>query len=168
MSRRSKNNMPFTPFHFGPAAFIKSVERRFSFTVFVFSQIVMDSEPLYFMLHRDWPAHRLFHTFAGCHIPILITLLVGKPLCEAVLKIWNSWIGSKKSAKISWSAALVSAFAGAYSHVFLDGMMHRDMHPFFPVTAQNPLLGLISSPAIHIFCVFTGLAGLIIFVRKMP
>ena len=40
-------DMPFTPFHFGPGALLKSFLRhRFSFVTFVASQVVIDFETL--------------------------------------------------------------------------------------------------------------------------
>ena len=39
--------MPITPFHFGPGAAVKAVApRHFSFTVFAFSQVMIDLEPI--------------------------------------------------------------------------------------------------------------------------
>jgi hypothetical protein len=48
--------MPFTPFHFGPGATIKAMAgQHFSFTVFAFTQLAIDLEPLYFMLRDEDP-----------------------------------------------------------------------------------------------------------------
>ena len=58
--------MPFTPFHFGPALALKAVApRAFSWTAFVASQVVIDCEPLYYMLRGDYPVHRVLHWFVG-------------------------------------------------------------------------------------------------------
>ncbi len=51
--------MPITPFHFGPGAVVKAVASRyFSFTVFAFSQGLIDLEPIGFfsidsIMHGD-------------------------------------------------------------------------------------------------------------------
>lgn len=159
--------MPFTPLHFGPALLAKSCARKFSFTIFVFSQVVMDSEPLYFMLRQDWPAHRLFHTFLGCNIPLLITLFFGKFICEIWLKAWNA-LGFKGESRISWKITFLSAAAGTYSHVLFDGLMHRDMQPFWPVVSGNPLLQFGVGGNIAPFCVLCAAAGVLIyFFRKI-
>lgn len=51
--------MPFTPFHFGPGATVKAMAgQHFSFTVFAFTQVAIDLEPLYFMLRDE---DRLIH-----------------------------------------------------------------------------------------------------------
>ncbi len=151
--------MPFTPFHFGPALLIKSAEKKFSFLIFVFSQVVMDLEPLYFILKNDPPLHRLFHTLSGCHIVILISVLAGKPACDLWLKMCTS-LGFSKGIKITWPAAVVSAFIGCYSHIFLDGLMHRDMRPLAPFSDANPWLQMISVRQLHWACLASGALGL--------
>ena len=58
--------MPITPFHFGPGAALKALApARFSFTVFAFTQCVIDLEPitLYFLIGD--PAHPWLHTYLG-------------------------------------------------------------------------------------------------------
>jgi hypothetical protein len=73
--------MPFTPLHFGPGAAIKAVmPTSFSFTVFVFSQIVMDLEPTYYLLRGDWPVHCFLHTYLGAAVVTGFSILAGKPL----------------------------------------------------------------------------------------
>ena len=145
--------MPFTPFHFGPGILIRSVERRFSFIFFVISQVIMDLEPLYFMIRSDWPAHRLFHTFLGCDLAALITVLIGKTVCE-IMKI-----------RVTWKTAIFSALIGTWSHVFLDGLMHRDMRPFWPFGEQT-LTGFVSGEAVMGFCFICFVVGLVIYGLK--
>ena len=154
--------MPFTPFHFGLGLLIKSAAKKFSFLIFVFSQIIMDLEPLYFMLRQDWPAHRIFHTFIGCNIAAVISIFLGKPLCELGLKILNFVCRSHFETRIEWRAVTISALIGAYSHVLLDGLMHQDMKPFWPFSVENPMLGLVSHSSVHIFCI----AGAVFFILK--
>ena len=45
---------------------------------------------------------------------------------------------------------MISAYIGAFSHVLLDGIMHDDMRPFFPLTDANPAFTscLALSPAL--------------------
>ncbi|MDR0275331.1 MAG: hypothetical protein LBI48_08355 [Burkholderiaceae bacterium] len=50
--------MPFTPLHMGPGLAVKALlGRRFSLTVFGFSQIAMDIEPLARMIRGDTLLH---------------------------------------------------------------------------------------------------------------
>jgi hypothetical protein len=51
--------MPVTPFHFGPGAAIHSLApKRVSFLAFCVSNVLIDIEPLYFMLTKQFPLHR--------------------------------------------------------------------------------------------------------------
>lgn len=159
--------MPFTPFHFGPALFLKTAFRTFSFLLFVFSQIVIDLEPLYFMVRDDYPLHRLFHTFAGCNLVIIISVLLGKPLCELWLRISNYLLRLHLKTQISWRAAFVSAAAGAYSHVLLDGFMHRDMEPFWPFVSGNPMLEFRLGAYVAKFCLVCAAAAFLICFLRM-
>ncbi len=156
--------MPFTPFHFGPGLFIKSLARKFSFTVFIFSQFVIDLEPLYFILTNNPPVHRLLHTFLGSNIVMLISILLGKPICESGLKIFGKVFCFKEEINISWLAAIWTSMLGAYSHVFFDSLMHRDIKPFWPFTDMNPLLNQVSISSLHGFCLTAFAAGGIFYL----
>lgn len=151
--------MPFTPFHVGPAVFIKALYRKFSLTMFVFSQIVMDCEPLYFMLRDEFPVHRLFHTFLGCNIVVLISVSIGMPFCNLALRILQL-------EKMMLKQAFIGAAVGAYSHVILDGLMHRDMQPFWPLIEGNPMLGYVYGKTIYDFCLMCVAAGGTVFILK--
>ncbi len=51
--------MPFTPFHFGPGLFAKSLlPRHFSWLAFVASQVLIDCETLFYLVQRAWPIPR--------------------------------------------------------------------------------------------------------------
>lgn len=158
--------MPFTPFHLGPAAALKIVlPTSFSFTVFGFTQVLIDTEPLYYMTQGLWPIHRVFHTYLGATGVAIVGSLVGKPACEGVLRLWNwrldaeqrKWLEAEP--KIAWRAAVTGAFVGAYSHVFLDSIMHGDIRPFAPFSDYNGLLGVLSLSQLHWLCVGLGMIG---------
>lgn len=160
--------MPFTPFHFGPGLLIKSFAQKFNLTIFIFSQIIIDLEPLYFIITNNPPVHRFLHTFAGSHIVVLISVAAGKPICEAGLYMLGKITRFKRELRISWAAALVSALAGAYSHVFLDSLMHRDMHPFAPLFDNNPFLRIVELNALHHACLISGFLGVLIYLIRKP
>ena len=164
--------MPFTPLHFGAGLLIKPfLNRYFSLSLFIFTQIIIDTEPLYFMLKGDWVIHRLFHTYLGVTIPALIAIIIGKPLCQWFLNFWNNQMDAQlkkwlyiSEPTISWKSAIISAMIGAYSHVFLDSFMHADMHPFAPFSEANPLLHQVSLSHLHLFCFVSGFIGFVIFL----
>ena len=169
--------MPVTPFHFGPAAAIKAVAPRyFSFVAFGLTQVVIDTEPLFYIAQNLWPIHRFFHTYLGATAVALLVAFFGKPLCEWILRLWNSRLSTSQRAwlsvnpGISFSAAITGALFGGYSHVLLDSIMHSDIRPFAPISNHNGLLYLISIDHLHIltatFGFFGGLMLLVILVRR--
>lgn len=146
--------MPFTPFHFGPGLFVKSIAKKFSFMIFIFSQIIIDLEPLYFILTNNPPLHRLFHTFLGANIVVFISVLIGKPICEFIIMGTRTLLKvCVPRVKISWPTAILTSIIGAYSHVFLDSLMHHDIKPFWPFMDINPLLNRVSISGLHWFCI---------------
>jgi hypothetical protein len=161
--------MPFTPFHFGPAAAIKAaVPRYFSFTVFCYSQVITDLESGYYLFRDEYPVHRFFHTYLGATFVGLVCALIGRPLCQLVLRAWQAWIPEPltglfgRSVSISWGIAFVSAYLGTYSHVFLDSIMHQDMKPLSPFSTANPMLHIISVGLLHVLCFALGMVGFLI------
>ena len=162
--------MPVTPFHFGPGFLIKSVfVGRFSFRIFVLSNIIIDLEPLYFILTNQWPLHRFFHTYLGATVIAMGCVMVGRPICYQLTNIWNMILKNVpiNSEKISTSALVMSAFIGTYSHVFLDSIMHRDLRPFAPWANSNGLLHIVSYGQLHLFCFLAGVVGIAIYRKNV-
>jgi hypothetical protein len=159
--------MPFTPFHAGPGAAIKAaIPRQFSFTVFCFAQVVTDFETAYHMIRHEFPLHRWMHTYAGATLVAVFCVIVGRPLCQLVLRAWMRWREAPfqqffpASNRISWMSAITGAFIGTYSHVFLDSITHRDVEPFRPFRFGNPFYSELGAFAVHISCIILGLLGL--------
>ena len=147
--------MPFTPYHFGAGALFKGLGgRRFSFLIFAGSQVLIDLEPAYRMIVGDAILHGPTHTLFGATLIGATAMLLGKPIAEFTLRHMRHprW-------KISWSAAGAGAFAGTFSHLLLDGVMHHDMAPWAPFTSSNPLLGIVSLEVLHLTCVGLGVLG---------
>ncbi len=151
--------MPFTPFHMGIGIFTKALlQGSFSLMVFGWAQIVMDIQPLIVLLTGEGHLHGFSHTYVGAIVLAIFSALSGKFLSEFGLLI----IGiSKKSnpVKIGWWVVYLSAFIGTFSHVFLDSIMHSDVQPFYPVSLENSLWGILSIEQIHKLCLYSGLVG---------
>lgn len=169
--------MPITPFHFGPAAVAKGMApRRFSFVAFGLTQLIIDSEPAIYMLAGMWPIHRFFHTYLGASAVALAVVILGRPICEAVIRLWNRRSSGARRAwlqidpRISFTAMTIGSFFGAISHVFLDSIMHSDMRPLAPLSDANGLLYVISIERLHELCAASGIAGalllLALFLRR--
>jgi membrane-bound metal-dependent hydrolase YbcI (DUF457 family) len=163
--------MPFTPFHLGPAAAFKALGGRyFSFMVFGFSQILMDIEALVRIYRGDSIIHGFTHTFLGATLIGIACIVMGKPVCEYSLQLWNNMVNAKGNhrfrmrPRFSWPATVLGAMIGVYSHVFLDGIMHADMHPWAPFAEANPFLDAISVGNLHLLCLGLGGFGVVLLV----
>jgi len=151
--------VPFTPFHLGPGALFKGIGgERFSFMVFGGSQVLMDIEPAYRMIVQDPIIHGWTHTLAGAAAIGLIATISGKPVSEFVLRLLRY-----PRPSMLWSASVAGAFAGTFSHIFFDAIMHSDMMPWSPLSESNRILGLVSIGSLHITCVLLGLVGTVLF-----
>ncbi|RJG41872.1 metal-dependent hydrolase [Motilimonas pumila] len=155
--------MPFTPFHMGTGILIKALlQGSFSLMVFGWSQIVMDLQPLWVLIQGHGHLHGFSHTFIGGSLLAVVSALSGKYLSEFGLTILRISKASQP-IEISWLVAFISAFIGCFSHVILDGIMHFDVQPFYPISLNNPMLGLVSVASLHKICLYTGLVGAAIF-----
>lgn len=155
--------MPFTPYHMGPGILVKSVlQGSFSLMVFGWAQIVMNIQPLFVLISGEGHLHGFSHTFVGATLLAVVAALTGKYLSEIGLKV----VGLSKQPNpitIKWWIVVVSAFIGTYSHIMLDAVMHIDMQPYFPINVSNPLLGVVSIPTLHKFCLYTGMLGALLY-----
>jgi Domain of unknown function (DUF4184) len=168
--------MPFTPFHLIAITPLKAaIPRRFSWSVFALTNIVIDLEPISFFLITLNPAHRFFHTFLGATLVALFCAKWGVRICEITIDIWNEELRGKPEAKwfksgnkISSNTAWISAIVGSWTHIILDSLMHDDIKPFSPFLDINPVLGLISIGHLLIGCLLSGFAGLIfLYLRRV-
>lgn len=134
--------MPITPFHFGPGLLIQETRPRlFSFPIFVLSQVIMDLESFYNILNHKDRIHAYFHTYLGSLLPLLITVLL--------YVIYKKTV--QNTRHIFLCRVIITAWIGVWSHVFLDFIMHADMQPFWPISVDNPTLGLITTENLHLF-----------------
>lgn len=165
--------MPITPFHIVAGFAVKSIfGRYFSWSVFTLTNIIIDTEVIYYILTIGEASHKFFHTFFGSTIVATFCAILGIPICEKVLEYWNKNLQNEKSlSKLKWLAtgakitilsSVSGAFVGAYSHILLDSFMHIDVKPL-----GNNLRGIISIDTLHLSCVALFLIGVVIyFVKK--
>jgi membrane-bound metal-dependent hydrolase YbcI (DUF457 family) len=151
--------MPFTPFHFGPGALLHSAApKHVSFLAFCGANVLVDVEPLYFMLTHQYPIHRFFHTYVGA--AVAAGIVVG--LFMLVRRVAPRLLDIFGLHNLSVRAVTLGAIAGTYSHVVLDSLMHADMQPFAPFSDANPLLGAVLLNTLHGFCLLAGLVGVVV------
>ena len=166
--------MPFTPFHMGPGLAIKAIAgRHFSLMIFGFSQVAIDLEPLVRILRGDVVLHGFTHTYVGATLVALGAMVIGRPICETVVRSWTPdprvplLSSLRGSGRISWAAAATGAFIGTYSHVVLDSIMHADMRPFSPWSDASPLLGIVSVVGLHVACLLSGVLGALLVLALL-
>lgn len=153
--------MPFTPFHMGPGILVKSLlQGSFSLMVFGWCQIVMDIQPLVAIVSGVGKLHGFTHTYVGATLIAIVAAITGKYLAQWALV---TVLRVVPAIRIRWWVAFLSAFIGSFSHVALDSIMHADLQPLLPFADTNALLGFISVSALHKFCVYSGLAGAVIY-----
>lgn len=160
--------MPLPPFHLAPGVAAKVFgARHFSFSVFTFSQVLMDIEPLVRIYAGTHDLHGFTNTFVGATVVGAGSVALGRPVCERLLEGWNEMLDFRGghwfrvNSRIGLGCALVSAAIGVYVHAILDGLMHTDVQPWAPFAGGNPFVGLMSIYAIHLLCTGLGLFGLI-------
>ncbi len=147
----------------GPGILVKAIlQSSFSLMVFGWAQIVMDIQPLIVLITGSGHLHGFSHTYVGATLLAIFSALSGKYLAEFGLKVLRI---SKESAPIliKWWVVFLSAFLGTYSHVVLDAIMHSDVEPFYPLSQENGLLGIITISQLHQFCIYTGLVGAVVY-----
>src|ERR1700722_18230184 len=163
--------MPFTPFHMGPGMAMKALAGpRLSLVSFGLAQVMMDIEPLVHMIRGDVGHHGLVHTYLGATLVGLATLPIARPLTHTFSGLWSDslrdaglvWLAEPPAD--GWLPVVVGTFAGTYSHVFLDSIMHADMTPLAPFSQSNAVLDWLSYAGIHIACVISGILGLTAWV----
>ena len=138
--------------------------------IFGWCQILMDIQPLLVMITGVGHLHGFSHTFMGSTGIAVIAVITGVPLSNWF--IFSKTFGFREEdkklsgidSKIGWLVATVSSLIGSYSHVVLDAIMHSDVQPYYPVNLKNPYLYFISIEALHAFCIYSGIAGLCIFM----
>ncbi len=163
--------MPFTPFHFGPGLLLKSLLARwFSFPVFVLSQIVIDVETLSRIVSGAPALHGPAHSLFGATIAAGVTILMTRLLYGAASGV-HQWFEVVRRQQPAYPAppfavVCVTACIGAWSHVLLDSVMHRDVQPFHPFSPDNPWLDLVSLSALHQGCVLAGVLGGLIWLGR--
>ena len=146
--------------------------KYFSFSIFTLTNVIIDSEVLFYIYKTGIPAHKFFHTFFGAFLIAIFVALFCRSFCEIGLKLWNIILYTKKfslfkvEVKITTFSAWCGALVGAYSQLLLDSVMHRDMMPFFPFSDLNQFHSIISTNNLHYFCIgLFYLAFAIFFLR---
>lgn len=144
--------VPITPFHFGPGLLLKAVApRRVSFTAFAAANVAIDVESVVNLLAGRMPVHALLHT-----VPAAFAVGLAAGLGVAGI---GRLMRRRPASEVGLRSALLGGALGGLSHPLLDGVMHHDIRPFLPFSAENPLLGTLDLGLLHILCVAAAVLG---------
>jgi membrane-bound metal-dependent hydrolase YbcI (DUF457 family) len=150
--------MPVTPFHFGPGAVLHAIApQHISFLAYCSANVLIDIESLYNLINRRDPVHAFFHTYLGATLVTVGTVALFIALRSFAERYWLPNLFEWRSLTVR--QVTIGAALGAYSHVVLDSMMHRDIRPLAPASMENVLLGIISLSALHWWCIALGIVG---------
>ncbi len=142
--------MPFTPYHFGPNAFIGLIFRRWlDVPLIVLANVAVDIEVLvisYLGLGR--PVHRYAHTLLiGTAVGLVFGLMMFP--FRRIIKYFMNLIHLPYTTSLS--KMIFSGILGAWLHVLVDSFTHYDVKPFWPSKA-TPLFRLLNPHQVHILC----------------
>ena len=142
--------MPLTPFHWSSLLFGFLLFNTLYLPALAISSVLMDLEPFYYMFispNPDGILHGFFHTYLGATI---IALVVAFVLVKFRKETDNMMAIFRLEQKISDKGIYLSSIFAAYSHIFLDSLMHSDLKPFWPFSDSNPFLGLVHISDIYL------------------
>jgi len=123
--------VPFTPYHFGPAAFLGLVFRKWlDIPVFVLANVVIDFEVLVVgWMDLGRPTHRYLHTLLGAAVAGAVWGLAAYPLRP--LFRWGMRLMHVDYEPKLWTM-VISGVLGGCLHVVIDAFYHYDVRPFRP------------------------------------
>jgi membrane-bound metal-dependent hydrolase YbcI (DUF457 family) len=151
--------MPFTPYHFGPSAFVGLTFRKWlDIPVFVLANVIVDIEVLVIAaLGLGWPVHRYTHTLligAAAGIIWAIAAYPARPLFAKLMQLLRI------PYKTNFRKMLISGILGVWLHVLIDGIYHWDVRVFWP-SRIRPLFNIVPHDWIRPICVVFFFAALI-------
>ncbi len=155
--------MPFTPLHAGPGLLLKGLcGKRLSLLSFLASQVVIDLEPLYYMMRHQWLVHRMTHTLLGA--AVVAGLVVSMMALIRQMPRLQSMTTDDGECSL-WGIS-VGALVGTWSHVLLDSIVHLDVRLFAPFNDALPFYGLLEWEQVNLLCIVSAAVGLLLHVLQ--
>jgi len=151
--------MPFTPYHFGPSAFIGlSLKRWLDVPAFILANVVVDIEVLF---AGAWPHHQYWHWHT-----LSIGTLVGAIWGLAAYPLRNIFKKIMQVLHIPYETGLwkmvISGILGVWLHVITDALYHWDVQIFWP-SKISPLYELLSKGQLIAVCIAFFVAAVILY-----
>ncbi len=155
----------------GIALLVKPLlNRHFSVIAFGIAQVAMDIEPGIRMALGTDALHGQTHTILGALIMAFFVTLIAPSICKHLLAKWNSEVihynrpGLVHSGPVSKTSVFMGALFGTVSHVLLDSLIHRDIHPLIPFSQTNPFMCLIAYDEVYQACTIAGVLGIAVWL----
>lgn len=162
--------MPMTAYHFGLHGFIGLLFKKWlDVPVFVLANVIVDVEVLFRAEYIGGPLtrwhypHRVFH-FHTLLIGGIVGLVFGLslfPMRKVFGKIMNFFRLSYKPTLMKMG---VSGLLGAWLHVIVDAIYHRDVQAFWPNKNYRLLWNRLTQPQVRIFCLYFWIAALVVYI----
>lgn len=157
----------FLPFHFGPGLAIKGlIPKHFSFSMFAFSNVLMDVETLYRMWRIQIPIYGFSHTMAGAMLIAVVSVLLGRVAIVGCWRLYEQITAEPEPFRLTWLQAIASAVLGVSSHLLIDAVMSADVHPFAPWIDANPLLMPGWMLPVYLACVLAAMMGMLLILCR--
>lgn len=142
-------NMPFTPFHFGPAILIGLLALKYlDFPTFVAANLIVDWRAALVFLGL-WPLGGPLHSWPSTYPGALFfslllagTMIYIRPYLQNTLEQMNI------TQSFTRMKILVSAILGVVVHVTLDAFHHPNIQPFL-IEGIRPLFGLMTTSQVR-------------------
>jgi len=155
-----EQNMPFTPFHLGPALGLGLPLRKYMHApTFIVANVIVDVEP--FLVHLfglRCPLQGYLHTFLSAFF-VGLALGYAMFLLERILHPLYEGLLLKADNGLALKSFVVAGVFGTWLHVLLDSPLYTDMQPFYPITS-NPLLNPALTLEVYSLCVAMGIFGM--------
>jgi len=153
--------MPFTPFHLGPALMIGLLLFSYlDFPTLIIASIAPDIETaVAFIFRLSYSKYGWFHSLEGGAIA---SIIIAVPMY--LLRGHTSRLVSmfKLHQNSSPRGVILASFLGVYFHILLDAPLHA-LYDLRIASIELTPLGLMT----YGFCVFSFLAGLALYKRRI-
>ncbi|WP_232105780.1 DUF4184 family protein [Gimesia panareensis] len=143
--------------------------QSFWLTSFMAANVLIDMEVFYYMSRNELPLHRGLHTYLGGGAAGLLAGLLMWGVVLLLVRVmpvssrWKQRLAQTSQTRLL-RQSLFAGLIGGLSHVFLDSLMHDDMHPLWPFVTGNSLAGSISVTALHIGLGLLGLFAIFLWL----
>ncbi|MBI5000458.1 MAG: DUF4184 family protein [Euryarchaeota archaeon] len=146
--------MPVTPLHIGiPGLIGYYFPKKVDIVAAIIGSMAIDIDFFLFLL-LGTPIHGCLHMLIGAAIVsiVIIPLVFFLRAPMKRIKEWFKWDTYSNFKSIS-----LGALIGAFSHVFIDAFIYREMTPFYPLMG-NPMWSAVGQ--YYIFIAVYALAGI--------